>query len=203
MPTTTTPVSIPPVRHQPEVLEFLLTRRSRPARTLTAPVPTRDQLGPILTAAARVPDHGKLEPWRFVVLERPALLRLAALADERGRALGLGEERRAKGVAQFADSFLAIAVVKCARSTEKIAETEQLLSAGAVCISLLNAAQAAGWGGNWLTGWAVEDEAFRREGLGLQPGEWVAGLIHLGTEGAVPPERPRPDLARIVTWLDR
>ncbi|MBS0565610.1 MAG: nitroreductase [Proteobacteria bacterium] len=203
MPTSITPVTIPPVRRQPEVLEFLLTRRSRPARTLTAPVPTRDELGPILTAAARVPDHGKLEPWRFVVLERPALVRLAALAEERGRALGLGDERRMKGVAQFADSFLAIAVVKCARSTEKIAETEQLLSAGAVCISLLNAAQAAGWGGNWLTGWAVEDEAFRREGLGLQPGEWVAGLIHLGTEGAVPPERPRPDLARIVTWLDR
>lgn len=199
---TLPPLTIPPVRRQPEVLDFLLTRRSRPARSLTLPVPTRAELLPILTAAARVPDHGKLEPWRFVVLERPALVRLAALAEERGRALGLDDERRAKGVAQFADSNLAIAVVKCARSTEKIAEIEQLLSTGAVCISLLNAAQAAGWGGNWLTGWAVEDAEFRRDGLGLQPGEWVAGLIHLGTEGAVPPERPRPDMDRIVTWRD-
>lgn len=197
------PETIPPVRRQPEVLEFLLTRRSRPARTLTLPVPTREELLPILAAAARVPDHGKLEPWRFVVLERPALARLATLAEVRGRALGIEDERRAKGVAQFAASNLAIAVVKCARSTEKIVEIEQTLSTGAVCISLLNAAQAAGWGGNWLTGWAIEDAEFRREGLGLHDGEWVAGLIHLGTEGAVPPERPRPDLGRIVTWLDR
>ena len=192
--------TIPSVTPLPEVQAFFLTRRSRPALSLTLPVPTRDQLVPILTAAARVPDHGKLEPWRFVVLEKPALTRLAGLADRRGAELGLDAERRAKGVAQFADSHLAIAVVKCPRPTEKIPEIEQVLSTGAVCVTLLNAAQAAGWGANWLTGWALEDPGFRRDGLGLLPGEWVAGLIHIGSEGAVPPDRPRPDLARIVTW---
>jgi len=200
-PDATTSVTIPPAQPQPEVLAFLTSRRSRPARTLTLPVPTRDQLLPILTAAVRVPDHGKLEPWRLIVLERPVLSRLAHLAGERGQALGLAADVQAKGVAQFTDSNLAIAVVKCPRSTEKIAEIEQVLSVGAVCISLLNAALAAGWGANWLTGWAVEDAAFREQGLGLLPGEWVAGLIHVGTEGAVPPERPRPDLGHVVTWV--
>ncbi len=195
------PETIPPVTARPEVMEFFLNRRSRPARTLRLPVPTRDQLMPILTAAARVPDHGKLEPWRFVVLERPALTRLAGLAAERGAALGLEEDQRLKGVAQFSDSHLAIAVVKCVRPTDKIPEIEQVLSTGAVCVTLLNAAAAAGWGANWLTGWALADEAFRSEGLGLHLGEWVAGLIHIGTETAVPPERPRPDLGRIVSWV--
>ena len=77
-------------------LDFLLTRRSRPAKTLTTPVPDRDELMPILTAAARTPDHGKLEPWRFIVLERGALERLAAAAQARGEARGEAAERRAE-----------------------------------------------------------------------------------------------------------
>lgn len=184
-------------------MDFLLTRRSRPARTLTAPVPDRAALLPILTAAARVPDHGKLEPWRFIVLEKPALTRLAALVGARAEALGLDPDRRAKSVAQYADADLAVVVVKCPRPTDKIPETEQILSAGAVCLTLLNAAQASGWGANWLTGLAASDADFARDGLGLQPGEWVAGIIHIGTESAVPPDRPRPDLSAITTWVDR
>ncbi|HQY44446.1 MAG TPA: nitroreductase [Paracoccaceae bacterium] len=193
--------TIPPLAARPEVMDFFLTRRSRPARTLTLPVPTRDQLLPILTAAVRVPDHGKLEPWRLIVLEKPALDRLAALARERGEALGMDADRSTKGVAQFTDSNLAIVVVKTPRPTDKIPQTEQILSTGAVCLTLLNAAQAAGWGANWLTGWMYGDADFTTRGLGLHTGEWVAGVIHIGTEGAVPPDRPRPDLARIVTWV--
>jgi nitroreductase len=85
----------------PSALEFLLSRRSRPAKTLTAPGPDRDQLLPLLTAAGRTPDHGKLEPWRFIVLEQGAMPRLAALAEERGVALGLSEQEIAKGRSQF------------------------------------------------------------------------------------------------------
>lgn len=186
----------------PEALAFLLRRRSHPARTLTAPVPDRAALRTLLTAAARVPDHGKLEPWRFVVLERVALARLAALADARGTALGLEPERRAKGVAQYADAQLVVAVVRVPRPTDRIPAHEQDLSTGAVCLGLVNAALAAGWGANWLTGWAAEDAEFCRAGLGLQPGEWVAGMIHIGTATTVPPDRPRPDLDRIVTYLE-
>lgn len=186
----------------PAVMDFLLARRSHPARSLTAPVPTRAELAPILTAAARVPDHGKLEPWRFIVLTRPALQRLAALAARRGAALGLDPERVEKGVAQFAGADLVVAVVGCPRPTDRIPQIEQTLSAGAVCLGLLNAALASGWGASWLTGWAVADRNFCHDGLGLATGEWVAGLIHIGSATLIPPDRPRPDLAAITTWVE-
>lgn len=185
----------------PEALAFFLTRRSRPVRSLTTPVPDRDALRPILTAAVRVPDHGKLEPWRLIVLEKAALTRLAALADATGKRLGLDDDRRAKGVAQLADADLVVAVVKRPLPTDRIPEVEQTLSAGAVCYGLLNAALASGWGAAWMTGWHVADPAFCREGLGLADGEWVAGLIHIGSETSPPPDRPRPDLAAITTWV--
>jgi nitroreductase len=187
----------------PAALDFLLTRRSRPAKTLGLPVPDRAQLMPLLTAAARSPDHGKLEPWRFIVLGRPALLRLAGLAEARGTALGLDPDRIAKGVRQYADAQLAVAVVASPRPSETIPQIEQHLSAGAVCLALVNAALAAGWGANWLTGWAAHDPVFRTEALGLAPQEFIAGIIHIGTETAVPPDRPRPDLSAIVDWVDR
>ncbi|MFC7703139.1 nitroreductase [Plastorhodobacter daqingensis] len=185
----------------PAALEFLLTRRSRPAKTLALPVPDRAALEQILTAAARTPDHGKLEPWRFIVLEKVALTRLAALARSRGASLGLAPEQIDKGTAQFADADLVVAVIAAPQPSPKIPEIEQILSAGAVCLALLNAALASGWGANWLTGWASQDRDFATAGLGLQPHEFVAGLIHIGTERSAPPDRPRPDLARITTWM--
>ncbi|SIO55754.1 Nitroreductase [Rhodovulum sp. ES.010] len=186
---------------RPEVLDFLLTRRSRPAKTLAAPAPAREDLIPLLTAAARSPDHGKLEPWRFVVLERLALDRLAGLVRARGAALGEAEETIAKAAAAYADSPLAVAVIASPKPSEKIPESEQLLSAGAVCLALLNAALAAGWGANWLTGWPVYDRGFLEDGLELAPHEQVAGVIHIGTETVTPPDRPRPDVDAITTWV--
>lgn len=185
----------------PAALEFLLTRRSRPAKTLGLPVPDAAALRPLLTAAARSPDHGKLEPWRFIVLEGGALARLAALVETRGAALALAPEAIAKQARAFGDAGLIVAVIACPRDSDKIPRIEQILSAGAVCYGLLAAALAAGWGANWLTGWASHDRAFVAEGLGLDPGEFVAGFVHLGTPTAVPPERPRPDLDRIVNWV--
>ncbi|MCV2869570.1 nitroreductase [Defluviimonas sp. WL0002] len=185
----------------PAAMEFFLTRRSRPAKILTTPVPSREDLVPILTAAARVPDHGKLEPWRFIVLERGALLRLAEVARRRGAEMGMEPDRIEKGTAQFADAHLAVAVVKVPRETVKVPEIEQTLSAGAVCLGLLNAALASGWGATWLTGWHVHDKAFCKEALDLSEGEWVAGMIHIGTETNTPPDRPRPDVAALTTWV--
>lgn len=182
-------------------LEFLLTRRSRPAKTLTLPVPDRDALMPILTAAARTPDHGKLEPWRFIVLEKPALDRLAGVAQSRGAALGLDEAQTQKGVDQFRNANLAIAVVEIIKPNEKVPAVEITYSAGAVCLSLLNAALASGWGANWLSGWASHDRGFCTEALDLPDNERIAGFLHIGTEKATPPERPRPDLEAITTWL--
>lgn len=184
----------------PAALDLLLTRQSRPARSLTLPVPSRDQLTTLLTAAARVPDHGKLVPWRFIVLERGALDRLAALVPIRGEALGIDPEKIAKSTAQYRDADLAVVVVGCPRGTDRIPAIEQTLSAGAVCMTLLAAATAAGWGANWLTGWPVHDAGFTGKGLGLTGEEWVAGVIHIGTASADFPDRPRPDIAAITTW---
>lgn len=184
-----------------DALHFLQTRRSRPSKTLALPVPGRAALLPLLTAAARTPDHGKLEPWRFVVLESAAMDRLADVAEARGVALGLEPEQIAKGRSQFDQGNLAVVVVEVQKPSEKVPPLEQTYSAGAVCLSLLNAALASGWGANWLSGWASHDRGFMRDGLGLADHEKIAGIIHIGTETAAPPERPRPDIEGITTWL--
>lgn len=185
----------------PAALAFLLNRRSRPAKTLDPPVPSRDELTTILTAAARCPDHGKLEPWRFVVIERGAMARLADLAEQCGRALGKPDEDIAKARSQFDQGHLAVAVISSPKPSEKIPAIEQSYSAGAVCLSLLNAALASGWGANWLSGWPSHDAGFRERALGLAAHERIAGFIHIGTERSAPPERPRPDLNAITTWV--
>ncbi len=188
--------------HNHAALEFLLSRRSRPAKTLAAPAPDRTALEPILTAAARTPDHGKLEPWRFIVLEQAALQRLSELVVARGASLGRAEDDITKARDQFANSPLAVVVVEVQKPSEKIPPLEQTYSAGAACLALLNAALASGWGANWLSGWASHDRGFVESGLGLATSERVAGIIHIGTETSTPPERPRPDLTAITTWMD-
>ena len=190
MPTPNTPV-----------LDFLMTRRSRPAKTLTTPVPGRDALMPILTAAARTPDHGKLEPWRFLVLERPALERLAGAVRAHGPEAGVDPDKTGKMAAEFGMAHLVVAVVSSPKPSGKIPQAEQVLSAGAVCLAMLNAALASGWGANWLSGWASHDPVFVQRHMGLADHETVAGLIHIGTETNTPPERPRPDVDAITTWV--
>ena len=186
---------------RPDVLDFLLTRRSRPAKTLTAPVPDHAALMPILTAALRTPDHGKLEPWRLIVLEKPALDRLADLAVKRGQAIGQDADRLEKTRRQFADADLVVVVVASPVASPKVPEGEQILSAGAVCLAVLNAALASGWGANWLTGAMATDAAFLTEGLQIAAPDFIAGFIHIGSETSAPPDRPRPDIAFKVTWI--
>lgn len=185
----------------PAALEFLLSRRSRPAKTLRAPAPDREALEPILRAAARSPDHGKLEPWRFIVIEGGAMPRLADLAEARARALGKDADEIAKARNQFDQGHLAVAVIEVQKPSEKIPAIEQTYSAGAVCLALLNAALASGWGANWLTGWISHDREFCTTGLGLADNERIAGLIHIATETSAPPDRPRPDLDSITEWV--
>lgn len=191
-----------PDRNQ-AALDFLLTRRSRPAKTLAAPVPDADTLRQLLTAAARTPDHGKLEPWRFVVLQGAAFARLSALVARRGAALDKSPEDIAKAQTQFDMGHLAVVVIESPKPSEKIPTLEQTYSAGAVCLALLNAALAAGWGANWLSGWPSHDAEFCATGFGTAPHERVAGIIHIGTETAAPPERPRPDVEAITEWVSQ
>ena len=184
----------------PAAMDFLLTRRSRPAKTLAAPAPDRDTLRTLLTAAARVPDHGKLEPWRFIVLEGAALARLSAAVAQTGERLGKPAEDIAKARASFDDSPLCVAVIEVQKDSPKIPALEQTYSAGCVCLSLVNAALASGWGANWLSGWASHDAGFRQAALGLADNERIAGFVHVGTETSAPPERPRPDIDAITDW---
>ena len=185
----------------PEALEFLLSRRSRPYLTLGKPVPDTDQLMTLLTAAARSPDHGMLVPWRFIVIERTAMARLADILRQRGLALGKSPSLVERAAEVFENANLVVAVIASPDNEAKIPAIEQTLSAGAVCLSLLNAALASGWGATWLTGFGAHDVEFRRQALGVEPPEYVAGFVHIGTEKVVPSDRPRPNVEDLVSRL--
>lgn len=182
-------------------LAFLQTRRSWPPRMLAEPAPDDAALQELLTAGLRVPDHAKLEPWRLIVMRRAALDRLKPALTELAQAQGMDEAGVAKTVSAL-DSPLIVAVVSRPQDHAKVPEWEQLLSAGNVCLSLLNAACAAGWGAAWLSGPMATEPAFGRAHLGLAEGERIVGLIHVGSRGEKsPPERPRPDLVAKITVL--
>lgn len=184
------------------VLDFLLTRRSYPAKALQHPAPEGPDLDRLLTAAARVPDHGALVPWRFAVIGDGARPRLAGLLRQRGAALGIDPTKIEKSAESWLNAPLIVAVIAVPRPSDKAPELEQLLSAGAVCLSLVNAALATGWGAAWITGWAAFDREFVENGLGLAAHEQIVGFIHLGSGTSTPVERPRPDLAAITARID-
>jgi len=179
----------------PEVLRFLALRRSTSAVTLAEPGPTAPELDILLRLATRVPDHGKLAPWRFVILEGEGksafAARLEALAQSRG------DQTAAAKLAKLKIPPLCVALISSPKEAS-IPQWEQVLSAGAVCTTLLYAALAMGYGGNWITDWYAYD-AEANAILGLQASEKVAGFILLGTPREPPLERERPDLAPLVT----
>ena len=181
------------------VLDFLLSRRSRPAKLLGAPGPGRAELEVILRAGARAPDHGKLEPWRFVVLTGAGRERFARQVRERAAETGQDAD---KGALAFEQAPVAVAVIASPKTSEEIPELEQTLSTGAVALGVLNAALSSGWGANWLTAWPAYDRTLVEDGLGLEPSEWVAAFVHMGTASTTPPERPRPDMQSITTWIE-
>lgn len=127
--------------------------------------------------------------------------RLADLAEVRGAALDKSAEDIAKARTQFDMGHLAVVVVEVQKPSEKVPALEQTYAVGGVCLALLNAALASGWGANWLSGWPSHDRGFCEHGLGLTAQERVAGIIHIGTETSAPPERPRPDLDGITSWI--
>ncbi len=181
----------------PEVLTFLARRRSASALKLAAPGPDATQVQDLLRLACRVPDHGKLAPWRFILLEaadKDAFAdRLEALARARG------DERAAGKLGKLRTPPMGIAVISAPREAD-IPEWEQVLSAGAVCMTLVCAAQAMGFGANWITDWYAYD-AEARACLGVAGTEKVAGFILLGSPSEPPRERERPDPAgRVSRW---
>ena len=188
-----------PIPNQP-VLDFLATRLSQPAKLFVPPVPDHAALETILALALRVPDHGKLEPWRLIVLGPADFPRLADLAEARAQELGSDPVMIEKGRGQFDRGLCAVAVISSPQASDKVPVAEQVLSAGALCMGLVTAATAAGWGANWLTGWPAHDAAFRARAFGCTAEETVAGIVHIATPRTPAPDRPRPDLARVVRW---
>ena len=185
-----------------DTLTVLKSRRSVAPHKLTGPGPTPEQLETLLTIASRVPDHGRLVPWRFIVIE-----------GEAGRRVGetIGAAFKADNPAASAETVefernrlsrapLVIGVVSRAQPHVKIPDWEQILSAGAAAMTLVVAANAMGFATSWITEWYAFDRRVL-DALGLAPEERIAGFVHIGRPTEPPVERPRPVLADIVTRL--
>lgn len=156
----------------------------------------------MLLAATRVPDYGKLTPWRLQVLAPAAIARMARLTREIGARQGRDADKLEKQAGAFDAAPMTVVVLSVPDLAAKVPVLEQQLSAANVCLSLLNAAQAAGFGAHWLSSWMAQDVPFLESAFGLAPPARVAGFIHIGTPRATPPPRPRPDLQDVVSWVD-
>ena len=186
------------VRPSAEARTLLALRRSANKNFMGDPGPSPEELDELLEIAARVPDHRKLSPWRFVVFEGDARARFGeGLADiQAARGAPAPETDAARHLLLRAP--VVVAVISSPVNDGKTPVWEQELSAGAVCYNLLLAANASGWAGNWLSEWpAFDDEAGKL--LGLEEDERVAGFIYLGSARMAPPERPRADMAEKIT----
>ena len=185
---------------QADTLTLLQHRRSAPPLTLAEPGPTAVELDTILRAAARVPDHGKLVPWRFIVFEDEARVRAgeAIAAVFAAQNPDAAPDRLALERRRLALAPLVIGVVSRAAPHVKIPEWEQVLSAGAAAMNLVVAANALGYASSWLTEWYSYDPAVRAA-LGLAEHERMAGFVHVGRPTQVIEDRARPEMAQIVT----
>ena len=185
-------------RTGPGALDVLLSRRSGKARDLTGPGPSPAQLADILTAGARVPDHGKLVPWRFILFEGEARERFADLLVNCLIQGGVSNSQAEEWRGRTTSAPVIIGVVSRARELINIPVWEQELSAGAVCQNLLVAAHAFGFVASWLTEWYAYHPVVKQK-IGLRAGERMAGFVYIGTPKIELEERPRPDLDKIVS----
>jgi nitroreductase len=190
----------PPLnRPAPHAIDLLLTRRSGSAKAMTGPGPSPEELRTILTAAARVPDHGKLFPWRFIVFEGEARARFGdALAECLKATEPANDERLAMERGRFLRAPVVVGVISRVREGIPIPAWEQELSSGAACQTMLIAATALGYVANWLTEWPAFNPLVA-ERLGLEQGERVAGFIYIGKPALPLEERIRPDLDTIMS----
>jgi nitroreductase len=183
-------------------IELLRRRRSLPPQGMTGPGPSEGEVETLLTIASRVPDHGKLAPWRFLIFEGSARERAGAIAAGilRGDDSSLPEARVATELTRFTRAPLVIAVISRAAPHVKIPEWEQVLSAGAACANLVIAANAMGYVTAWLTEWCAYDRRFC-EAIGVGAAEKIAGFVHIGRPNMVSEDRPRPALSAIASRL--
>ncbi len=189
-------------KKSPETLEYVMKKRSVSIKNLSTPGPSRAEIDIILKAASHVPDHGKLCPWYFVVFDGEARSQAGEILEWAWRDVEpkAAPAKMALERERFMRAPVVIAVISKMRDS-KHPEWEQILSAGAACQNLTLAANALGYGTNWVTEWYSYNDTFRSE-LGVAEGENIAGFIYIGTPSAMPEERERPDLAQIVTYWE-
>jgi nitroreductase len=187
----------------PEALELLKTRRSVKPIELNGPGPAAGELETLLTVASRVPDHGKLTPWRFIVFEGEARQKAgeAIAAVFKATNPQATDDQIAFERARLSRAPLVVAVVSRAAPHVKIPEWEQVLSAGAAAMNLVTAAHALGFAANWITEWYAYDRKVL-DALGVAANEKIAGFVHIGRAAKRPEDRPRPPLADIVTRFE-
>ncbi|MGO8798589.1 MAG: nitroreductase [Roseiarcus sp.] len=185
-----------------ETIELLRHRRSLPPQGMTGPGPGAQEIETLLTIASRVPDHGKLTPWRFLVFEGAARRRAGAIAEKILAAddAAMGASRREAELTRFSRAPLVIGVISRAGPHVKIPEWEQILSAGAACMSLVIAANAMGYVAAWVTEWCAYDRRFCGA-IGLRDDEKIAGFVHIGRPNMASEDRRRPALADVVSWF--
>lgn len=189
---------VPGVTPSDEMRLRLATRRSAPAQALTEPGPSPAEIEEILTLGARSPDHGKLFPWRFVVLGRQARADLAEALKPLA-AIQLQPDKALAALRKLTAAPVTLLVISAPVPSQTVPAWEQQLSAGAVCMNLEHAANALGYSASWITDWYSYDPQ-AQDVLDVAGGEQVAGFIHIGTLAEPPLERPRPDLANKVTY---
>lgn len=189
-------------KNSPELFDYLSHRRSVPVRDLTGPGPDEAQIKSILAAACRVPDHGKLFPWHFIIFHGEARLKMGAvLKDALSRKdPSAPAEKLQQEESRFMRAPVVVAVISRIRPA-KHPRWEQYLSAGAACQNLCLAANALGFGTNWLTEWCAFDPHVH-QALGLDSRDRIAGFIYIGNIANMPDERPRPDPQALTSWWD-
>lgn len=184
----------------PALRDYLLSRRSVTMPFLKDPGPTDAELRDMLTMATRVPDHGKLAPWRLVIYQGEAReqagAELARIAT--ANAPDITEDMLDKERQQFLPAPVTVGVISAQVEHPKIPKFEQLLSAGNVAFNLVHAANALGFGAHWVTRWFAYDEQ-AAQALGARPGEQFVGFVHIGTPETRLEERDRPTLDAVVT----
>lgn len=181
--------------------DFLATRRSYSPKLFIGPFPTGETLDRILSSGLRVPDHKGLQPWRIIVLREKALAKIAHSIEREAETRALDGPKWLKLASLYKNAGLVVCVVYSPDQLAEIPEWEQMMSAGAVCLSLVNAALCEDYAAAWLSGPPTQSRQIM-DGLGLQSHEKIVGLVHIGSSNVTPVDRPRASLSDKVFYLD-
>ena len=184
-----------------KVSDFFSSRRSISVKNLKYPGPNENQIMEILKNSFRVPDHGKLEPWRIVLITDDSKKNYTSIMEKRGKEMNVDPLKIEKSKINLSKTPLIVTVICSPFDDSKIPEIEQILSCGALCMNILNNFLANGWGANWLTGWMANDKKLGELAFNNSKNEFVAGHIYVGSFDDNNPDRPRPNLDKKISYF--